>query len=259
MGIGVAQKESVRTQDKPIKIFIADDHPVFREGVRRLLETRPRFQVVGDSSDSSELLQRIAESKPDILLLDLSMPRVHGLEILKELSSSGSPVRTILLTAEIEKPQVVEALLLGASGLVLKDTTTQLLFKAIETVNAGQHWIGREKVSDIIETCREFAGRIRLDNRQQDFGLTSRELEIVQALSSGETNKDIARRLRISEQTVKHHLTNVFSKLGVSHRLELVLFAISNRLIEGEHTTIPTRVSGNGSDEYQAKPRIARG
>jgi DNA-binding NarL/FixJ family response regulator len=162
------------------------------------------------------------------------MPRVHGLEALKDLTTSGTTVRIILLTAEIQKPQIVEALLLGASGLVMKDTATHLLFKAIRTVMSGQYWIGRDSVKDIIQTLRELAFFIRTERRKSNFGLTPRELEIVRAISSGETNKDIARRFSISEQTVKHHLTNIFNKVGVSQRLELALFALSHNLMEVE-------------------------
>src|ERR1700688_906664 len=123
---------------KPIRIFIADDHPIFRGGLRSLLDMEPRFLVVGESSDGGEVPDAVVQLKPDILLLDLNMPRDNGLHVVQRLSSSKNPRRTILLTAEIQKTQIVEALLLGASGLLMKDSTTQLLFKAIQIVMSGQ-------------------------------------------------------------------------------------------------------------------------
>jgi len=199
----------------------------------------PRFLVVGESSDGDEVQAAVAQLKPDILLLDLNMPRVDGLQVLQRLSTLGNSPRTILLTAEIQKTKIVEALLLGASGLLMKDSTTQLLFKAIQIVMSGQYWICRDSVSDIVQTLRNFAGRIRDEERQDHFGLTPRELEIVSAVASGESNKDIAKRFRISDQTVKHHLTSIFGKLGVSQRLELALFALSHNLTEVESAKPP--------------------
>jgi two-component system nitrate/nitrite response regulator NarL len=234
---------------KPIRIFIADDHPIFRGGLRSLLDMEPRFLVVGESSDGGEVPDAAVQLKPDILLLDLNMPRVNGLQVLQRLSTSKNPPRTILLTAEIQKTQIVEALLLGASGLLMKDSTTQLLFKAIQIVMSGQYWIGRDSVTDIVQTLRNFAGRIRDEGRQENFGLTPRELEVVCAVASGESNKDMAKRFRISDQTVKHHLTSIFGKLGVSQRLELALFALSHNLTEVESAK-PPETTAPGENRY---------
>src|SRR2546425_10186568 len=251
LGLVLAESEKRNKKSQPIRILIADDHPIFRDGLRRLLETEPQFMVVGESSDGDEAVKAATELKTDILLLDLNMPRVHGLEALKDLTTSGTPVRIILLTAEIQKPQIVEALLLGASGLIMKDTPTQLLFKAIRTVMSGEYWIGRESVSDIIQTLRDLALFIRTERRKDKFGLTPRELEIVRALSAGETNKDIARRFSISEQTVKHHLTNIFNKVGVSQRLELALFALSHNLMDVD----PPQTKGKPLASYMVGKR----
>ena len=255
----VAGTEHTRRESEPVRILLADDHPIFREGLRSLLEMEPRFIVVGELSDGDEVLDAAAQLRPDILLLDLNMPRVHGLRVLKDLTTSRNPVRIIVLTAEIQKPQIVEALLLGASGLIMKDTTTQLLFKAIRTVMSGQYWIGRESVNDIIQTLRDLALGIRNERRKDDFGLTARELEVVRALSSGDTNKDIARRFCISEQTVKHHLTSIFGKVGVSNRLELALFALSHNLMGDELDEIQeTVVVQSAVDSRRAKQPLSR-
>ncbi len=214
-----------------VRILIADDHPIFRDGLRRLLEAEPKFRVVGEAADGSQAVEMARKLKPDILLLDLAMPRLPGLETLRELASAFVPVRTILLTAGIEKEQIAEALQLGARGVVLKESATELLFESIRTVVAGQYWVGREQVSDLVATLRSLMPVPREEAREKAFGLTPRELEIVSAIVTGCTNKDIAQKYSISEDTVKHHLTNIFDKLGVSTRLELALFAVNHHLL----------------------------
>jgi two-component system nitrate/nitrite response regulator NarL len=213
-----------------IRIIIADDHPIVRDGLRRLLETEPDFSVVGQAADGREAVKLVRELTPDVLLLDLSMPRLPGLEVLRELSESAAAVRTILLAAAIEKEQIIEALQMGARGVVLKESATQLLFKSIRTVMAGQFWVGREKVSDLVAALR---GLVVSGGEKPDknFGLTRRELEIVSTIVAGYTNRDIAQKFSLSEDTVKHHLTHIFDKLGVSSRLELAMFAVNHRII----------------------------
>jgi len=218
-------------ETKTIRILIADDHGLFRDALRKLLEMEEDFEVVGAATDGAEAVQMARELKPDVLLLDLAMPRLTGIEALRELSIGASPVLTVLLAGAVEKRQILEALQLGARGIVLKDTATRLLLKCIRCVMAGEHWVGRGRVSDLLDTLRQMApsggpptGEAR--------GLTRREREIVAAIVAGQANKDIAHSLAISEETVKHHLTNIFSKLGVSNRLELALFAINHRLIQ---------------------------
>lgn len=216
----------------PFRILIADDHPIFRDGLKRLLELETDFRVIGEASDGAEAVKMVRQLKPDVLLLDLAMPQVPGLEALAELAGAGSPVHTIVLTAAIERAQIVEALQLGARGIVLKDSATQLLMKSIRSVMDGQYWVGRESVSDLVSTLRDLMPRGGAEPPQRRFGLTPRELEIISTIVAGYTNKDIAQKFSISEQTVKHHLTNIFDKLGVSNRLELALYAVNHRLVE---------------------------
>jgi len=219
-------------RSQPVRIVIADDHPIFRDGLRRLLESEQDLKVIGEACDGVEAVKLARELKPEILLLDLAMPRRHGLEALRELSTAptSSPVRVILLTAAAEKKQIVEALQLGARGVVLKDSATQLLLKSIHTVMAGEYWVGRESVSNLVQYLSALMQSSGEDARRKKFGLTPRELEIVSAVVAGFSNKEIAEYFKISEDTVKHHLSNIFDKLGVSTRLELALFAVNQSL-----------------------------
>ena len=219
-------------KSQPIRILLADDHPIFRDGLRRLLEAEPDLKVVGEACDGAEAVKMARQLKPDIMLLDLAMPRTPGLEALREMSSgpASNSVRVILLTAAAEKKQIVEALQLGARGVVLKDSATQLLLKSIHTVMSGEYWVGRESVSNLVQYLRNLVQSSGEEAKQKKFGLTPRELEIVSAVVAGYSNKEIAEYFKISEDTVKHHLSNIFDKLGVSTRLELALFAVNQAL-----------------------------
>jgi two-component system, NarL family, nitrate/nitrite response regulator NarL len=213
-----------------VRLVIADDHPIFRDGLRRLLESEPGFEVIGEAGDGAEAVERVTALQPDVLLLDVAMPHVTGLDALEQLARLPTTVRTVLLTASIDKEQIVLALQLGARGIVLKDTATKLLFKSIHAVMDGQYWVGQHQVADLIVTLQEMMAGSP-DDTKKTYGLTPRELEIVGAIVAGNTNKEIARTLKISEDTVKHHLTNVFNKVGVSTRLELAIFAVHHKII----------------------------
>ena len=215
-----------------IRVVIADDHTIFRKGLRSVLEAEAGFIVVGEAADGEEAVELCRSLQPQILLLDLAMPGQSGMDALAELATSPTPVRTILLTAGIDKPEIVRALQLGAAGVVLKSAPTDLLFKSIRSVMAGQHWIGREAVSDLVQALREQMAATEKKPAVKRFGLTAREVEITSAVVSGLSNREIARKLTLSEDTVKHHLTNIFDKMGASNRLELALFAVHHRLLE---------------------------
>jgi len=138
-----------------IRVVIADDHPILREGLRRLLEDDGGFEVVGQAADGLEAVRRARELRPDVLLLDLAMPRASGLDALRDLSTDDSAPRVLILTVAIDDAQILEAVELGARGVILKEAATELLFKAIRSVVAGQYWVGRDTVTDIVRLLRE--------------------------------------------------------------------------------------------------------
>ena len=215
-----------------IRVLIADDHPIFRQGLRTILEAEDGFVVVAEAADGNEAVRLARDFQPDVLLLDLAMPGVSGMEALAELAAAPTPVRTIMLTAAIEKAEIVKALQLGAAGVVLKSSSTDLLFKSIRSVMAGQHWIGRDAVSDLVQALRAQIGAAPEKPARERFGLTRREIEITSSVVAGLSNREIARKLSLSEDTVKQHLTNIFNKMGASNRLELALFAVHHRLFD---------------------------
>ena len=214
-----------------VRILIADDHPIFRCGLRMLLESEPRFKVVGQAVDGYEVAGLASSLKPDVLLLDLAMPRLTGIEVLRDMVADERQVRTIVLTATIDKAQIVEALQLGARGILLKDAAIQLVTKCVDKVMAGEYWVGRETITDLVAYLRGLDRGPTAAADQKLLVFTPREREIISAIVMGSVNKDIAAKLSLSEDTVKHHLSRIFAKAGVSNRLELAVWSMNQGLM----------------------------
>lgn len=213
-----------------IGIVIADDHPVVRMGVRNMLEGDENFQVLAEAGDGMEALKRVARFHPDVLLLDLSMPNLSGMETLRALMSRRDDTKTVLLTSEVDKVQMLEALRLGVRGIVTKGALPTELHECIHAVVDGRYWAFGTSVPSLVNLLQELM-RETEEAPKNGFGLTPRELQITALIAEGCTNKDVAAESKISEETVKHHLKRIFDKTGVSNRLELALFAINHRLV----------------------------
>ena len=213
----------------PIRVILADDHAIVLNGLQRLFDSDGRFSVVECCRDGDQALRAVREHQPDVLVLDMRMPGLTGLEVLRDLGATPPPLpcRTVLLTAAITDDEVLEAVRLGAQGVVLKESDPETLLECVRRVHAGEQWIDRETMTRAVErathreqSARE-AGRI----------LTPREMEIVQMVAQGLRNRSIGERLSISEGTVKIHLHNIYEKVKVSGRLELVLWAQERGLV----------------------------
>jgi two-component system, NarL family, nitrate/nitrite response regulator NarL len=223
--------------DRPVRVVVADDEGLFRVSVRQLLAVPPAvvkdvygidvglgFDVVGEARTGEETVQIVRAANPDLLLLDLMMPRMNGLEALQELGAVRETFQTILLTAALERPQLLMAVQLGVRGLLLKDCLTERLFEAMLSVMAGQSWLGEGLVTELLEGVRSL---MTSAPRPVPRGpaLTRRESDVMRRVVAGYANKDIAREFSVSEETVKHHLTRIFDKVGAANRVELAIVA----------------------------------
>lgn len=210
-----------------VHLALADDHPIILSGLEGLFRMEPDFQVVARCINGEETLAAVREHHPDILILDLRMPRGDGLEILRALRREKLPTKVVLLAAALEEEEILEALRLGVRGLVVKELAPQLLVECVRKVHAGEQWLEKQLSRRVLEMLlrREAGGRAG------SSVLTPREIEIVRMVASGLRNRELARRLGLSEGTVKIHLHNLYKKLKVQNRVELVLHAQSNKLV----------------------------
>lgn len=217
-----------------IQILIADEAPIYGDSLRALLEKEPDFTVVGVAPSRADAVQMSKERQPDVLLLNVKVSGSDGMGVLDELHSLNIPVRPLLLATSLSGPDLMRALLLGARGVVLKTATAQALFDGIRGVMVGQYWIGAEMGANMVGALREFTQSQNGHTTKGAFGLTPREMEIVATVVAGYSNAEIARKYKLSEQTVKHHLSSIFDKVGVFNRLELALFAVNHRLVRDD-------------------------
>ena len=218
---------------KRIRVVIADDHPIVRDGLKKLLKLEDDLDVVGEAGDGREVLDRVQQLDPDVLLLDLRMPNLDGLSALQALQQTNKRTRVIVLTASEDKNEFVQAMKLGCSGIVLKQTAPELIVKSIRKVNAGEIWLDSHTTAAVMRqfsTGQENGSSTGGGRGRERSPLSAREREIVALVAQGYKNKEMAEKMFISEQTVKNHLHNIFDKLGVSDRLELALYAIHKGL-----------------------------
>jgi DNA-binding NarL/FixJ family response regulator len=232
----VKKETAAGTKSPPanaIRIGLADDHSIFRGRLKKQLQGEPDFLVAAEVSSPDEAVDLCQATPPDLLLLDIEMSGATGMSVLERVRPLRLPTKILILTAAISRADLVKALQLGARGAVLKDTPSALLFKSIRRVRAGEFWIGRDMVGDLVQALA--AAERSTQARPQvlaprAFALTARELEIVSGVAAGYTNRQMAQKFGVAEDTIKHHLTSIFDKTGVSSRLELALFAIHHRL-----------------------------
>ena len=225
----------------PIRVIVSDDECMFRACLRQLLTAPPAvlrevygvdvgvgFEVVGEAGGVEETVGIVRSAQPDLLLLALSM-QMSGLDALRELEAFRSKLRTIVLAAAIDRGLLLSAVELGAHGVLMKDSPTELLFDAIASVMAGECWVGRTLVSDLLDALRSLIRTPQAARRPRD--LTAREHQVLTMVAAGYPNREIARECNVSEETVKHHLTRIFEKVGAANRVELAMKATQSGLL----------------------------
>ncbi len=232
-GNGVEDASATTTvrKGRTLHIIIAEGHSIFREGLRALLEGETDFRVVGVAEDGQEALHLVKQLKPEVLLLDLLIPQSPGSEALKQVISSSETLRCVVLTPDNNRTRFAEALELGAHGVVSKEFPTEVLVHCIRHVMEGKCWVGSEAYPHREIALQSLRGSAAVPEGTPRFGLTKREMQIVTTVVAGYTNKEISQKFGISEDTVKHHLSNIYDKVGVYNRLELALFAVHHALI----------------------------
>lgn len=210
-----------------INIVITDDHSMIREGLKQLLELDENFRVIGQAGDGKECLRLLKKELPDVLLLDINMPNMNGIEVLEHLKKEYSGVKVLILTIHNEVEYLLKAVDIGCNGYVLKDSNFAMLKKAIHSVYEGDSFIQ----PDLIPILN--AGLVDRDSSEGALGgLTKREIEVLKLLAEGLFNKEIAYKLNISERTVKNHVSNIFKKINASDRTQAAVFAIKNNLVD---------------------------
>lgn len=217
-----------------IRVLIADGHPIVLEGLRNVLTGHDSIQLVGEASDGMEAIEKTVSLDPDVVMMDLRMPRVDGLTVLRSIHTRAPRSKVILFSGSDSKDEFVEAMKLGCSGILSKESATALIERSISKVFAGEIWLDSNTTAAVI---RQFASPSEFPaaanngkTTRERAQLSQREREIIILIAQGYKNKEIAEKMFITEQTVKNHLHNVFDKLGVSDRLELALYAIHNSL-----------------------------
>ena len=227
-----AQDASPRAE--PIRTMIVDDHALFRRGLEMVLEGEPDIDLVGQASDGAEAVEKAAESLPDIVLMDIRMPRSNGIEACRAMKEAAPSAKIVILTISDEEEDLFEAIRAGASGYLLKDIPLDEVADTVRAVHGGQSLINPSMAGKLLT---EFAALARRDEeeRAQELPaprLTEREMQVLKLVARGMNNRDIAKELFISENTVKNHVRNILEKLQIHSRMEAVMVAVREKLIE---------------------------
>ncbi len=209
-----------------IKVLIVDDHNLVREGLKAVFDQGDEVDIVGEAGSGEEALDMVDKVKPDVILMDISMPGMNGIQATKLIREKHPEAKIVMLTMLDQEGYVYEAVKAGATGYMLKNTSSDDLVHAIQTVYEGKALLHPDATAQLLKEFVSLA-----DNKAKDYGLSSREMEVLQLLSEGNTNKEIAKALWISEQTVKTHVAHIFDKLGTSDRTETVATALRNGLV----------------------------
>lgn len=214
-----------------IHILLAVSQAIIGEALRHLLEQQADMRVVAETGEGKDVVRLVAATQPEVLILDFRMPGISCLEILSRLSATARRVRVMVLASAEDKDGIAQAFRLGVRGVVMKESSMNALPAGIRSVTDGKYWVAGEACSNPAKGLRQLGARSKPGTRRETFSLTRRELDIISAIAAGHSNTEISERFSISQNTVKHHVTNIFDKIGVYNRLELALFAIHHNLI----------------------------
>ena len=210
----------------PIKVMIVDDHNLVREGLKAVFSQGDEIEAIGEAGSGEEAIEMVDKVKPDVILMDISMPGINGIQATKLIRDKNPDAKIVILTMLDQEGYVYEAIKAGATGYMLKSTSSDELVKAIQTVNEGKALLHPDATAQLLKEFVTLA-----ENKAKDYGLSNREMEVLQLLSEGKTNKEVAKALWISEQTVKTHVAHIFDKLGTSDRTETVARALRSGLV----------------------------
>ncbi|WP_194542740.1 response regulator [Paenibacillus sp. JZ16] len=216
----------------PYKIMLVDDHFVVREGLKLILETSEKYQVVGEAVNGQDALEKVEKLEPDIILMDLNMPVLSGLETMKEFKKKGLTIPIIILTTYNEDELMINGLALGAKGYLLKDTSRESLFRSIDSAMQGEMLLSEEMLERVMAAKLKSQQEVKQEVKQDVNLLSDKENYILQCVAKGYKSKEIAFDMNIGERTVKAHLTNIYNKLGVDSRSQAVATALDRGILK---------------------------